>query len=55
MGWIIGIFVTLYVLLFIVWFYVGYHSGDVINNITKTIKSEAIKFLKSPNQMKKGN
>jgi hypothetical protein len=55
MAWIIGIFVTLYALLFIVWFYVGYHSGEVINKVSKTFKEETIKFLKSPNQIKKGN
>lgn len=55
MWWIIGGFVTMYVLLFITWAYVGYHSGEIITKVNKSIRKEAIKFLKSPDQIKKGN
>jgi hypothetical protein len=63
-GWIIWLIVLPYVLAFIVWFLVGYfYGGELIDKAKSTVRKvvsapvqkEIIKFLKSPNQMKKGN
>ena len=63
-NWVIWVIVLTYVLAFVVWFLVGYFLGGQLTNkaksaVRKTIDTvvtkEAIKFLKPPNQMKKGN
>jgi hypothetical protein len=66
-GWVIWVIVMTYVLAFVAWFLVGYFLGGQLTDKAKSVirktfdtvdtvvKKEAIKFLKSPNQMKKGN
>lgn len=63
-GWVVWVIVLPYVAAFVVWFLVGFFSGDKLINTFKStvrkalstpIKEEALKFLKSPNQIKKGN
>jgi len=63
-GWVIWLIVLSYVVAFVVWFLVGFFVGDKLINTVKStarktlstaVKGEVIKFLKSPNQMKKGN
>lgn len=65
-GWVIWVIVLTYVLAFVAWFLVGYFLGGqltdkVKSSIRKTfdtvdtvVKKKAIKFLKSPDQLKKG-